>query len=333
MDINNLKDSIDRCLEAKLVPFIQGSPGIGKSAIISEIAQKRNLKLIDVRLSQYDITDLNGLPKLNGSKAEFLTFDTFPIQGDELPEGKDGWLLFLDELNSAIRSVQCASYKLIQDRMVGNHLLHDNVYVVTAGNLITDNAVVIQMPTSLRSRMVNLTLEVDSDIWIKWALNNDVDCRIITFIKFKPDNLFLFNPSKNEKTYACPRTWVMLSKLIKSIKNLDNFYELIEGVVGSISKEFIKFTDLNGTLPTIEDILNGNATIPEKVGHKWMVVYHIIQNFKKVSDDDLEKICAYVNKLDSEYMVIFIKQIAEDDRKRILSNPKLVKYTYNELNA
>lgn len=46
-------------LRAQIVPYIVGSPGIGKSAIVKQIAKASKLKLIDVRLSQCDPTDLN----------------------------------------------------------------------------------------------------------------------------------------------------------------------------------------------------------------------------------------------------------------------------------
>jgi len=41
-----------------LVPNLLGSPGCGKSALIHQIAEEFNLKVIDLRLSQCDPTDL-----------------------------------------------------------------------------------------------------------------------------------------------------------------------------------------------------------------------------------------------------------------------------------
>ena len=53
MFYKELTDSIKACLNCHLVPFIQGSPGIGKSDIVKAIAESRKLKVIDVRLSQW----------------------------------------------------------------------------------------------------------------------------------------------------------------------------------------------------------------------------------------------------------------------------------------
>lgn len=326
MNIVKIKESIKRCIDKKLVPFIQGSPGLGKSAIVREIADDMNLDIIDLRLSQCDITDLNGLPKLSGEKSTFLPFDTYPLQKDSLPEGKNGWILFLDELNSAVRSVQCASYKLILDRMVGQHKLHDNVYIVAAGNLVTDNAVVNQMPTALRSRLINLILTVDSDSWLEWALKNNIDTRIYCFIKYKPKNLFVFNPAKTDHTFACPRTWEMLSKLIEGENDLKSMEELIYSTIGEVYEEFISFDEECRNLPTVDDIINNSAKVPEKVGYKWMTTFHILQNIMKVPDDKLDIIFNYLKSMGDEYLVIFTSQLTGNAKQKIMQNSNFLTY-------
>ena len=57
--ISQAADLLTTALKAKLVPMLHGSPGLGKSAVIKQIAKNFNLKLIDLRLSQCDPTDLN----------------------------------------------------------------------------------------------------------------------------------------------------------------------------------------------------------------------------------------------------------------------------------
>lgn len=50
---------IAKFIRARLVPMITGSPGIGKSNIVHQIAAEYGLKVIDMRLAQCDPTDLN----------------------------------------------------------------------------------------------------------------------------------------------------------------------------------------------------------------------------------------------------------------------------------
>ena len=62
VNAKQLAQCLIRCLESKVVPMIHGAPGIGKSDIVKTVAKAFNLKLIDIRLAQADVCDLNGLP-------------------------------------------------------------------------------------------------------------------------------------------------------------------------------------------------------------------------------------------------------------------------------
>lgn len=48
-----------KTLEANLVPFITSSPGMGKSALVKQLAASFNMELIDIRLSMLEPSDLN----------------------------------------------------------------------------------------------------------------------------------------------------------------------------------------------------------------------------------------------------------------------------------
>ncbi len=338
MKIDLVKKSVNICMDSNLTAFVQGSPGLGKSAIVKEIAQERGLKLIDVRLTQCDITDLNGLPKLDGKKATFLPFDTFPIAGDDIPEGFNGWLLFLDELNSANKSVQASAYKLILDRMVGNHHLHEKVSIVAAGNLITDNAVVNNLSTALRSRLVNLTLDCDADLWLKWAMKNHIDPSILAYIKYKPVNLFNFNPEKDDETYACPRTWAMLSSVLAHIplNNLDQFCDLVIGVVGKIGYEFISYAKYVNEIPSIGDIIYKDPAENFKkldLGKIWLLIFHIKYKLDQVlSEEHFNNLLKYFELQGLEYLTVLIGQIYQDkDAKKRMISTKCFNYYLDKI--
>ena len=97
------------CISAGLTPMVTSSPGLGKSSIIQKLAKDYKLKLLDFRLSQCTPEDLQGYPMRDGNKATFTPFDIFPLEGEEIPDGYQGWLLFLDELTSAPKGVQAAA--------------------------------------------------------------------------------------------------------------------------------------------------------------------------------------------------------------------------------
>ena len=59
VNLLELKDHIKLCIMADEIPFVTGSPGLGKSAIFAALAKELNLEFIDFRLSMCDQVDLN----------------------------------------------------------------------------------------------------------------------------------------------------------------------------------------------------------------------------------------------------------------------------------
>ena len=115
------KKYLKTTMMAKQTAMLHGQPGIGKSDLVREIAEEFNLEVIDIRLSQMEPSELCGFPKLDGDIATYVPMDLFPLEGQSLPKDKAGWVLFFDEIVSAPKSIISAAYKIILDRMVGNH--------------------------------------------------------------------------------------------------------------------------------------------------------------------------------------------------------------------
>lgn len=284
-------------LKGKKVPFLTSSPGIGKSCIIRSIASKERLKVIDLRLSQCDPTDLGGFPMINKetNKASYFPMDTFPIEGDKIPldsEGNpyNGWLIFLDEMSAATPAVQAASYKIILDREVGLHKLHKNVAIICAGNLATDKAIVNRLSTALQSRVVHFEMQANLDDWMEWAATADIDYRVKAFIAFRPELLHKFDANHNEKTFPCPRTWEFVSDIIKPWKKIETVKTpVIAGCVGEgAGYQFLSFCDLYGKIPTIEQILNDPENVHfDKEPSMCYALSSMIANYIKDSNADI----------------------------------------------
>lgn len=328
MYIQDLIKALDIAVLSHLVPFIQGSPGIGKSDVVKQIANKYKLKVIDIRLTQCDPTDLTGLPKLDGIKATYLPFDTFPLENDPIPEGYQGWLIFLDEINSANKSLQAVAYKLILDRMVGQHKLHPNVIMMCAGNKETDNAVVNPISTALRSRLITLPLEPDVDSWLNWANENNIDWRIQAYIRFSQLNgLYDFNPDEVDNAYACPRSWAMLSKLLQHIpQDKQNQYEeLIRGTIGNQVYQFNEFCNYYSKLPKFEDILKGTTHINTSlnIGERYLISGFIMNNNNKITNDkEAKNVIEYLDNLGREFTIPFYA-LAVKNNPKLLALPSI----------
>lgn len=306
-------DALDSVLLSKLTPMLVGSPGIGKSDIVKLVAKKHNLKLIDVRLAQSDPTDLNGFPTLqsDGKRMDYAPPTTFPLEHlDQLPENHDGWLLFLDEINAAPPSIQAAAYKLVLDRQIGAHNLHKRVAIVCAGNKATDKAIVNRLSTAMQSRMIHLNLMVDPEAWLDWANASNIDHRVISFIKFRPELLHKFNPSHADDTFASPRTWEFLSKIIKDKPKFTRTdHAVLVGTVGEgPATEFRAFSEVYKDLPTIEDMIENPTlvNIPREPGHQYAMTTLISHH---ANDDTIESLMIVTKKLPIEFQVVVLKDI------------------------
>ncbi len=324
---SQLKEALLVNIKANTIPLVLGSPAIGKSAIIAEVAKDLNLELIDLRLTQLQPYDLAGLIKpyvdVNGKhKATYAPVDIFPLTTTALPQGKDGWLLFLDEFNSADKYTLAAAYKLLLDRMIGEHKLHDTVRIACAGNHLTDGAIAHKLPTAIQSRVTHLNLETNPDSWVKSYLNLQTDWSpyIVAFLNFKTNAVNTFDPKKDVVSFASPRTWEMLSKLIEAgLLDLDKSIKIsiIMGTVGEqAGHDFVAFLDVFSSLPTIKQIEKDpdTANMPEEIGAKWALGIHLAK---------------YINKSNEDAIITYLERMVEDDIK-VITYRTMIK-SYNNL--
>lgn len=301
---------VTTAIKAGLVPMIHGSPGCGKSEVVHGIAKDFNLKVIDLRLSQLDPSDLNGFGALKGDRAKYYPMEFFPLENDPLPEGYDGWMLFFDELSTAVAALQAASYKIILDRMVGGHKLHRKVAIVAAGNLATDNAIVEDMSTALQSRMLHIEMETCPIQWVEWASAKGINPMITSFIGFKPDSIYTFDPDHTDMTYACPRTWVFTDKLLKlSGIGEEDTLPLLVGTIGEgTAVMFNQYCKIFGELPTIQEIIKApnSTTVPSSPGSLYAMTGYIGSS---ATVENADKLLDYVKRMPVEFQTVTMREI------------------------
>lgn len=310
--LGNASELAAQILKAKLMPMLHGSPGIGKSAVVKAIAKQFKLKLIDMRLSQCDPTDLMGFPRIVNGRSGYAPLEDFPLEGDPLPEGYDGWLLFLDELTSAPRAVQAPAYKLILDRMVGNRKLHSRVLLAGAGNLSTDGAIVEEMSTALQSRMVHLIVKLDNKQWLNWAESNRLDHRITSFLEFRPDKLYTFKPDHSDLTYACPRTWEFTHDLlgVTSTVTSKNMAMYAGALSEGVAREFAAHCELEDRIPKIQQILNAPETIavPGEPSYLYALSGALAAN---ADEDNCSGLMKYVRRMPGEFQIRVMRSMCK----------------------
>ena len=317
--LKQLEGFIPSLLKASIVPFIKGSPALGKSSLAKSIAEKYNLKYIDVRLAECDPTDISGLPYFNQKtgKATFYPFDTFPTEHDPIPEGYKGFLIMLDEFNSAPLAVQGASYKLVLDRQVGQHKLHPNVVIIAAGNKEDDNAIVNPMSSALVSRFAHFEVVINQPDWNEWAAGNGIDYRITSYMNFKPDHLYTFHPDSSDQPYASPRTWAMLSRVIIGTKADTAMLPVLASLIGEgVAREFMTYLELQDSLPTFESILKNPTGIDIKpdLSIRWALMGMIAHRIEVAT---VVPCTQFLDRFPDELRVVAIREIR-------LRHPKLL---------
>ncbi len=296
-------------LKSDMPVFIHGSPGIGKSYIVNDIAKKNDLELVDVRLSQLYAVDLRGIPTITNNQTVWMPPVFLPL--DENSSG----ILFLDELNSASLSVQAAIYQLVLDRKIGEYSLPRNWKIVCAGNKINDKGIVFKLPSPLVNRMVHLLLEAKYDDFKNWAILNNIHSYILGFLGFRPDLLSSEVPNATETNpaFCTPRAWSMMSNILKTESNVNLISPIIYGTVGyAAAVEFISFIKVYKTLPNIDDILNGTCEIiPSEPSALYALCSAVIEKYENTNQ--AINIFAYSKSLPVEFAVMLIKDLIVKD--------------------
>jgi MoxR-like ATPase len=306
-----LEECLTEDLKAGLTPMVSSSPGMGKSDIIRTIATKFKLKVIDFRVSQCEPVDMQGYPGVLDGRMTFHIPEYFPIEGDKIPDGYDGWLLFLDEFNSGNKQTEAAAYKLILDREVYKYKLHSRCLIAAAGNLTTDRAIVNTQSTATTSRLTHYRMRVDHKVWVDWANAHEVDHRIISLIKFKPELLHRFDTSTNELTFPCPRTWEFASKVIIRKATIDHITKTrLAGTIGEgAAVELATYSEIYQNLPTIEQILSNPKSgwkVPKEPSELYAVTTMLAHNS---TPDNINKLIVAINRLPTDFQVITFKDI------------------------
>lgn len=273
--------------------MIWGPPGIGKSSIVHDIAEKNKMDTVDLRLCQLAPTDLRGLPFVDETGVSRYAQPSF------LPVAGKG-ILFLDEINLASQAIQNVAMQLVLDRRVGDYNLPDEWFVIAAGNRIEDRAAVSQMPAPLTNRFLHLTLRPDLNSWKDYAIDSELSEKIISFLNFRPDLLHSFN--KNAIAWPSPRTWDFASRLLRA--GLGIALAVGEGAAA----EFYSFAMLYDTLPDVSRILSGemNISVPKEPSLMFAVIGALASR-AKTPQEFLNGMTWIIRSATEDYCAVFMQ--------------------------
>lgn len=304
MKPSDVASALVTCIDAEQPACLWGSPGIGKSNLVHQVALATNRAIKDVRAVLLDPVDLRGLPHVNGDNRAHWAIPEF------LPRDGTG-ILFLDELNRAPMLVQNACFQLVLDRELGEYRLPDGWQVVAACNRESDGGGVTKMSSALCNRFVHLDCEPDLDDWCKWAVANDIEPMTIAFLRFRPELLHQF--SRTEKAFPSPRSWEFVSRITGKQSNPDVEHALFCGTVGSgAAGEYSAFIRLYRNLPSIDGILlnPASAIVPTEPASLYAVASAMA---RRANCGNLKRVIQYLDRMPQEFGVMAVKDATGRD--------------------
>lgn len=275
----------------------------------------------ELRGTEFEGVDLRGVPYIKDGKTAWALPDLFPT--DPSHRG----ILFLDELSQSESDVQKYLAKIALDRKVADYSLPDQVYVVAASNRASDKAGVGRVLTHLLNRFAHVDFDVDLDDWCKWAVENDVDTDVISFIRWKgTPYLSDFRPESGERAFASPRAWAIASDVLKTCPE-DLLTEALGGIVSpGKSAELTAHRALRAKLPDIDDILS-RPTVADVPKREASVIYSLIGALSDRVRKDPALAKAYVTyarRLPDEFGVVAAKHLGPQAMAAVVTGaPKL----------
>jgi hypothetical protein len=305
MTASRLASTLERLVEARLPAFVWGPPGIGKSSIVAQVAERLGVEFLDLRLALLDPTDLKGIPFFDPESRQGVWAPPSFLPTD--PESRG--ILFLDEINSAPPAVQASAYQLVLDRKLGEYELPEGWSIVAAGNRENDRGVVYRMPPPLANRFVHLELEVELGEWKRWAYGAGVSPELIGYLSFEPERLFAFDSTGGEKAFPTPRSWSFADRMLRSGLEPEALLEAVAGAVGrEAAVGLMSFLQVRERLPDLNRLLAGEM---EEIDEDPRVLTLLVSALAQRAAADpglLDRVLELSMELPGEFAVMLVRE-------------------------
>jgi len=363
MDAEKLYKRFKLAEEKRMAVLLIGKYGEGKSSIVYEYGKRRakelgrelvlwhelleeeKKKVIENAEKYYVIVDIKGsmispenliMPFLVDEELIWKT----PLWVRVFRNENSAGILFIDEINMTPSKLQSILFELILMRKIAEDSLKSkNLLVVGAGNDLESNEYANEIPKPLLNRFIVVYTDdilLNVDYWIKWALQNDIDKRVIDYVLYKNS---LFTMSKESlKQSTTPRSLHMLSRIIKGqddIETIEFFSKALLEEHDSI--EFVEFIKLYEKLKDLEKYVKNTELLNELNEQELFIISMKITDLYLNNKVDVDK---YFNFIESvakrrrEYsltMYKYIKDIVKDTEKTNKLIEKILQHKDSEM--
>ena len=326
MNIKQAKEQIQNAMKAYftkdsfgnyLIPierqrpiFLMGPPGIGKTAIMEQVAAELGVGLVSYSMTHHTRQSALGLPfiekKVYGgveySVSEYTMSEIIASVYDMMERtGLKEGILFLDEINCVSETLAPAMLQFLQYKIFGRHRVPDGWIVVTAGNPPEYNNSVREFDIVTWDRLKRIDVEPDYDVWKEYAYKKGIHAAILTYLDIKKSDFYKIETTVDGKSFVTARGWSDLSDMMKLYEQHN--ITIDEKLIGQylqnrkIAKDFAIYYDLFNKYKSdyqVDKILAGKAPaaikdrakvakFDERLALLGMLLDAITEELKKVS--------------------------------------------------
>jgi len=203
--------------------FLLGAPGIGKTAIMEQIASELDIALVSYSMTHHTRQSALGLPFITKkqygdeeySVSEYTMSEIIAsvYETMEQSEKKEG-ILFLDEINCVSETLAPSMLQFLQYKVFGRHQVPEGWVIVTAGNPAEYNKSVREFDVVTMDRLKVLEVEADYDTWKVYAKEMGVHGAITSFLELKKEYFYHIETTVKGRLYVTARGWEDLSQIL-----------------------------------------------------------------------------------------------------------------------
>lgn len=256
--------------------FLLGAPGIGKTAIMEQIATELGIALVSYSMTHHTRQSALGLPFIKQKKYDGREYDISEYTMSEIISSiyetmeeshiREG-ILFLDEINCVSETLAPSMLQFLQYKVFGRHRVPDGWVIVTAGNPPEYNKSVREFDVVTMDRLKVLNVEADYKTWKQYAKDKGLHSAILNFLEIKKEYFYHIETTVNGRSYVTARGWEDLSQVIQMYEedNLAVTETLVCQYIRNeqIVREFCAYYDLYIKYKNdygVEAILKGEST-------------------------------------------------------------------------
>ena len=210
--------------------FLVGAPGIGKTAIIEQIAQELQIGVVSYSMTHHTRQSALGLPRIVHREFEGFEYEASEYTMSEIVSavydymertGLDRGILFLDEINCVSETLYPSMLQFLQFKTFGRHRVPENWVIVCAGNPPEYNKSVHEFDVVTLDRLREIDVEPDYSAWKRYAAEKGIHPAVTTFLEAKPDCFYTVEAKPGGgKSFVTARGWEDLAEVISLYEQL-----------------------------------------------------------------------------------------------------------------